>query len=632
MIKLPTPLIGAESSATTEELATEIMTRLTDAKAARMNAEDVWNQAYRLWRNSSVDKEILRGQAAVEVNTSAQWRHRVNTAKTFEVVETLVSYFKAATFPSDDWFEVKPMVPELGGIVDLIQMGVKNHLDKAKISLRFEQFVRHAMIFGFATWRLGWKIDIERTVERKFDATSLSYSDRSINKEVSCLEIEVPSPFDVWLDGHGTGTWCRLHMSRPDFLRYKDEEYFTVSEAAAKRYNPRIAEYSESADLENQGRQQCDDIIEFYGDVTLGDTVWKNVHAVFLGKELIRLADSEYWCGSPYISIVTLPDINNVYGLSSLHPNMGMLHVDNVITNFRLDNLLLHMQGMWEHVQDGIMNTEELVMEPGKIFKVANRGNLSRLDMGAPNFTVGYNEQTFLEAAIDRNMATGPLIGAGQPRRGDRVTAEEIIAVRDSGGNRLNCTHTAIETEGTLVLLGKVFKLIQQYQTEELIVQRYNEEAKDIEFVGVPPEAFTLPVEILPIGANFVIEQSRNLQALMQLLDISARSEQMAATIDYKEVLLAAMKQLRLPNPSRYIVKEAPAAPSLQEPQQADLSQSIGGPIAEQATQQMLATDGGAGMLNAMGVPTDGIPTEQLQGMMTDVTATESINSAIPNP
>lgn len=628
MIKLPTPLIGSESSATTEELANEIMSRFLDAKAARLQAEDVWNQSYRLWRNSSVDKEVLRGKAAHEVQSSNKWRHRVNTAKTFEVVETLVSYFKAATFPSDAWFEVRPMTPELGGVVDLIQLAVRNHLDKAKISLMFEQFARNCMLFGFATWRLGWKIDVERSYERLFNPADLTYSDKVVNKDVSCLSLTVPSPFDVWLDGHYEGTWCRLHLSRSEFLAYVEDEYFTATPASVTNYNPRIAETSDSPNLEKQETHHCEELIEFYGDISVGDSVWKNIHAVFLGKQLIRLAESEYWCGSPYVSMLTLPDINSVYGLSSLHPNLGMLHVDNVLTNFRLDNLLLHMQGMWEHVQDGLLNTEDLVMEPGKIFKVANKGNLSRLDMGPPNFTVGYNEQNVLEAAIDRNMATGPLIGAGQPRRGDRVTAEEIIAVRDSGGNRLNCTHTAIETDGTLPMLSKVFKLIQQFQTEEVIVQKYNDSQKDIEFIAVPPDVFSLPVEILPVGANFVIEQSRNIQSLMQLLDISSRNEQMSAMIDYKEILLATMKQLRLPNPTRYIVKEAPALSAEQEPPM-DLSASIGGDITQQASQQMLATDGGAEMLNAMGVPTDGIPVDQLQGIMQDATATESFNAGI---
>jgi hypothetical protein len=629
MIKLPTPLIGAEASGiTTDDVATEIMKRFQDAKAARLPAEDVWNQSYRLWRNSSLDKEVLRGEAANQINSSDKWRHRVNTAKTFEVTETLVSYFKAATFPSDEWFEVRPMVPELGGIVDLIQVGVKNHLDKARISLMFEQFARNSILFGVATWRLGWKLDVERCYQRTFDAESATYDDSVVNKDISSLEIDVPSPFDVWLDGRNQGTWCRLHLNRPDFLKYVEEDYFTASQSSVDNFNPRVAEWSEAPNLDKSQNQPCEEVIEFYGDISVKGVVWKNIHAVFLGKQLIRLADSEYWCGSPYVTAITLKDLNNVYGLSSLHPNLGMLHIDNVITNFRLDNLLLHMQGMWEHVQDGLLSTEDLVMEPGKIFKVANKGNLSRLDMGPPNFSVGYNEQTFLESAIDRNMATGPLIGAGQPRRGDRVTAEEIIAVRDSGGNRLNCTHTALETEGTLPMLGKVFKLIQQFQTDEVIVQRYNEEQKDIEFVAVPPEAFTMPVEVIPIGANFVIEQSRNMQALMQLMDISSRSEQMANLIDYKELLLAVMKQLRLPNPSRYLRKqEAPAPQEAEQP--VDLSASLGGGIAEQATQQMLATDGGAGMLNAMGVPTEGIPTDQLQGIMQDVTTTATANAAV---
>jgi hypothetical protein len=306
-----------------------------------------------------------------------------------------------------------------------------------------------------------------------------------------------------------------------------------------------------------------------------------------------------------------------------LHPNLGALHVTNVLTNLRLDNMLLHMHGMYEKVEDGILDDDDLKVSPGKIFKVAQKGNISRLDMGPPTFTVTYQEAATQESSIDRAMATGPLIGAGQPRGGDRVTAEEIIAVRDSGGNRLNLVHTLIEQKSTLPLITKAFSLVQQYQTEDVMVAMFDTDKEMLAYYPVPQEAFSLPIEMLPIGANFVIETSRNLDKLLQVMDISARSPELSAKLDQEAILLEVMKQLRVDNPQRFIKTEQPQ-PAAPPPEMGEMPlppTEMGGmeemgEVEQNAITQQLATDGGASLMEAAGMPTPEMQPEQLQQIM----------------
>lgn len=619
MKKLPVPLIANPEAAgiTYLQLADEIMSRWQDAKSARTKAQDKWSQAYALWRNDSIDRNQLRYDAQRETHTSKNWMHSVNTAKTFEVVETLVAYLKAATFPSDEWFEVRAEQPNLGDVLDVVQAAVSYRLTEAKFADALEEFCRHAILYGVATYKISWEADVERQVVRTFDTATATYRDSEKNKTVEKLVVSVPSPFDVWVDSSATGIWVRLHPSRAEFLALCDEGYYTVSPTTKKLYEPKSQTAYQTTDRSSESSRSpgSEEIVEYYGDVVVKGVVWKNVHMVFLGKELIRIADSEYWCGSPYVFLSLMRDLDSPYGLSSLHPNLGMLHVDNVLTNLRLDSLLIHMMGMWEMVEDGIVEKDDTTMYPGKIFRVANKGNMSRLNMGEANFTVGYTEQATLQSTIDRNMGTGPLIGAGQPRRGDRVTAEEIVAVRDSGGNRINLVHTAIESRGTLPLLEKAFQLLQQYQTEELVVSMFNDEAKDMEYLAVPPDVFALPLKLQPIGANFVIETSRNIQNLLQFMDIAARSPEMSGRINYDEVLLEVGKQLRLKHPKRYLREPEqlpPALPPEAVPEPDSFESPLGGEMMDNALQQQLSTDGGAAMLNALGVPTDQETLQQL--------------------
>lgn len=619
MLSMPTPLIQAKSqvAVTRQQLADTIMRRLLDAKGVRTHEEARWNESYRLWRNSAEDKAGMRNDAAYTAGTSTDWRHRVNTGKTFEVIETLVAYLKSATFPSDEWFEVVAKAPELGDVLNLVQKAVKYKLDEAQITSKVEVYLRYLLLFGTCTYRVTWESEIARKTSREFlpDGTS-RVKTTNVSEEELC--IEVMSPFDVWLDTNEEGTWARLSLSRSEFLMLVESNYFTVTEEGKKLYNPRKSTKAIGIEDSNAAESQSDEIIEFYGDVVVDNVVYEDVHAIFLGKELIRLTDSAYWCGSPYISMSLFPDIHSPYGISMLHPNLGSLHVVNVLTNLRLDNMLLHINGMFERVEDGMLDDNDLKVAPGKIFKVAQAGNIRRLDMGPPSFTVSYQEAATQESNIDRAMSTGPLIGTGQPRGGDRVTAEEVIAVRDAGGNRLNLVHTNIEQGSTLPLLSKAFSLLQQYQMTDIMVTVLNTDMEMLAYYPVPAEAFSLPLEMLPVGANFVIETSRNVDKLMQVMDIAARSPELAASLDQEAILREVMKQLRVDDPNRFIKKAAPpdmpadpAMPAVppEEPQPM-------GDVAEQAMMQQIATDGGAGVMDAAGLPPTGVDTEQLQQIM----------------
>jgi hypothetical protein len=620
MLRIPTPLIQDRSTVKTtkKQIADNIMARFQDAKNLRVFEEARWQESYSLWRNSNYDKDAMRSDAVQTAGTSSGWKHRVNTGKTFEVIETLVAYLKTATFPSDDWFEAIAKEPEMGDILDLVQKAVKYKLEEADIASHVELFMRYLLLFGTSTYRVTWESETERVTTRKVmpDGTT-GTSTRNVSSEELC--VEVMSPFDIWLTTDEEGIWCRLNLSQCDFLSLVDQGYYTVSTEAKLKYAPRKTTKVEQIP-NGEETSPADQIIEFYGNVVIDGVVYKDIHAVFLGKELIRLGDSAYWCGSPYVPFTLFPDLGSPYGISMLHPNLGALHVTNVLTNLRLDNMLLHMHGMWEKVEDGVLDDEALEVKPGKVFKVAQKGNMSRLDMGPPTFTVTYQEAATQEAGIDRAMATGPLIGAGQPRGGDRVTAEEIVAVRDSGGNRLNLVHTRIEQLSTLPLLAKAFKLVQQYQTDDVLISVFDEEQQQLAYYPVPNEAFNLPLEMRPIGANFVIETSRNISNLLQVMDISARSPELAARLDQEAILLEVMKQLRVDKPQRFI-KPLPAPIQTADPSLPAMPEEPGmGEIAQNAMTQQIATDGGASVMDAAGIPTEGVPTDQLQQIMLEAT------------
>jgi hypothetical protein len=105
-------------------------------------------------------------------------------------------------------------------------------------------------------------------------------------------------------------------------------------------------------------------------------------------------------------------------------------------------------------------------------------------------------------------------------------------------------------------------------------------------------------------------------------MDIAGRSPELSARVDHEQMLLEVMKQLRVDDPLRFIKKaeeqpalasEMPPAPAMPE----GMPPAGGMSIEDQAAMQTIATDGGEQLLNAAEIPTDGVPTDQLQQIMT---------------
>jgi len=303
---------------------------------------------------------------------------------------------------------------------------------------------------------------------------------------------------------------------------------------------------------------------------------------------------------------------DSVYGMSILDPAHGSLHILNVLANSRLDNLAVFIDRMWTMIPDGILNEDDVYTEPGKVFKVASHDTLKPLDMGSNNAVVTYQEGQYQELAINEVTSTGPLIGGGQPRSGERVTAEEIISVKESGGNRLFSAHTHIEESATKPLLSKVFLTLQQYVINPEIVKVFMPEIDMNAYFNLDPVYLSYPFQLVPNGANYVIEKQRQLADLMQLLDISGRVPPMAEMINYKKILAELLKQMRFRNPQSYLMPEA-ATPGIPEEEAVDLEESLGGEQMQLGIEQQIQEDGGAGLLGGVGIDASAVPTDVLQ-------------------
>lgn len=102
----------------------------------------------------------------------------------------------------------------------------------------------------------------------------------------------------------------------------------------------------------------------------------------------------------------------------------------------------------------------------------------------------------------------------------------------------------------------------------------------------------------------------------MNLMDVASRAPQMAEQLDYTVLLTEILSQMRFKNPSRFIKTATPEAPVTPEtPPPPD----IGGELMQQGLNSQIQADGGAGLLQGVGVDTQDIPVDQLTALTSDL-------------
>jgi hypothetical protein len=252
--------------------------------------------------------------------------------------------------------------------------------------------------------------------------------------------------------------------------------------------------------------------------------------------------------------------------MGAIQPNLGLLHELNIVTNARLDNLELSIDTMWTLRADGLLQPDQVYTEPGRVFPVDDHDDLRPLAPPNQNYVVTYQEAAVLEQFINQNFGTGALIGGSQPRGGERVTAEEIQAVREAGGNRLSNVHKHIEETALIPLLQKVMRLMQQFVTEDEVVRVIGDNGEVGEYYQVGVEEINHDYTLKPVGSDFLTDLKRRVKSILDFLQAVVQIPQMAPLVNYELILKDLVTLFGFDNPERYLMKpQQQQAPATEE-------------------------------------------------------------------
>jgi len=606
-------------------------------KDARSTKEEIWLQCWAKYLGTPQAMEYIRSQAANVVgNVSTDWRHKVNNGKAYENVETVVSYIQSAFFPNMDWFDLTPQGPTDPTQVKVLKKYLMTKLNQFAFKSHAETFIRQACITGNSVMALPWRAETVKwkkkvQVEDKNPTEVLEENAKPKWKTITVdkivkqgTEFETLNMFDCFVEPtaaqpNEAGFIRRIPKTKADIIALIKSGFYkqgNIKDVAGYGHNPdvvsdseRKARVSDFQGVQYDPKFRCD-VLEYWGDIYLDDNVYRNKVVTVLGDKVLRYEDNTYWAGKPFVVASCIPVPFSPYGLGIIEPSLGLLHELNLITNQRLDNLELSTDSMWTLLADGVLKEEDVYTKPGKVFLVQQHGDLQPIQ-GNNNFQVSYQEASLLEQRIDKTIGTGPFIGVGPGRGGDRVTAQEITAQRDAGGNRLSGVQQQLENNWLLPTLTKFYRNCQQFIEDDEIIEVATDTAGTYAYVTVGLEELQNDYKIQPTGAQHIADRDNERQQRIDFVTMAVGVPQFAELLDYKAILEDIAPRFGFDDLDRFLKdkEEAAAAPPgmppgdpMTQPPVDPMAQDmaamaeIGGQPLANAVGQELQVDGGMGL------------------------------------
>jgi len=605
-------------------------------KDARDEVEEEWLEAWALYFGTPQSENQRRNDTIKTVgDVSVDWRHRISTGKCYENVETVLAYLLQATFPTRDWFNVEPLEPGDNNLLvaRIIKRLTASKLEQGKFRNAWSIFLRQALITGNSCLALPWREDSKTyrvnkkhlipysqgVIEDELYAKGESVTSFSSAPSFECLDV-----FNVWLDPYAE-TPRRANLIRK-FTLTKAELHSMVdageiecdhSDIASASYWESDEEYLRQDLREYVGitreeghRKGLVTMYEFWGDIILDDRVLPNHRLLMMNDKLVLEEPCEYECGRPFVWLSLIETPRQPYGLGIVQPNLGMLHQLSILTNQRLDNLELASNVMWQVVDDGLNSPEEITSEPGKVYRVSQPGNLQPIPPPPQAYTATYQEYALLEQLIDKSFGTGAYVGSGQGRGGERVTAAEIAAVREAGGNRLSAIHKSIEDTALSDTLEKVFQLIRQFTLKKEIVRVANEDS-NFAYYEIDPEDLNTKVHLTALGSEHVMERQRYIQDRVTFLTTVSQVPQMAQLLNYERILKDLLMHWGFSEPEAYLNPPKEEVEMNPQQQLLDSAKETGGQSLQSLVSNHLQADGGMSLMGELGLTQPGlVPTD----------------------
>jgi hypothetical protein len=534
----------------------------------RQPIEEEWKACWAEYFSNSRGADTIRAEAAQIIgDVQTDWRHKIPTGKAFELVEDANSYLQGAFFPNKQWFDILPkqIIPDDDwvDVLKVIQKFIQVKLDEAYFSEYWDMNVRQCLITGTSVLALPWRYETtksKKNVKITNSKGTESFVPKVVEKVIkNGLDICVLDMFDFFIDPLASdpkNANCirRYTKTKGELVRLVENGTFNQEKVSTILNLERMSEdsstYNKSEKVYFAGassgqKEYCStdkvDVLEYWGNIVVAGRELIDVCATISGDTLLDLRPNPFWGGKPYVVTTFVRVHEHPYGLGLLAPVCGQLHQMFTTMNHRLDISELVVNPMWKMLNDGTTDLSSLFSAPAKIIPVESMENLQPITFNAQNLGITVEEENMLEQRIERVTGISAYVGQGGGRDAERVTAAEVNAKRNAGGNRLGRYHKHIEDTALRELLEKCYSFMQQFVVDDEIVRVTGASAGSTtgsyDFIKVGQEELQHEVDIIPVGSDWVVDKEREITERLDFIGLVSQNPIMSQMVNWEEVM-----------------------------------------------------------------------------------------------
>lgn len=550
-------------------VAHSINAYVNDWSANRRDLELEWIECWAEYLSNHRAAEELRHSAlAVTGETMAStksWRHKITTGKAFELVETVNSYLQGAFFPNRQWFDLHPKEVMADEQWEDTLFVLTNYLlqkfDEARFKSYWETFCRQILITGNSVLALPWRYEAINTWKNQpvKKGKQTKFVPTEVQKVIqNGFDFQVVDMFDFYFDPAEPDTRksnCirRIIKRKGDIIRLIEQGVYPLIDkqdiinvpayspsSMSSTHKERLT-YMSGLETMYQINQEQVALYEFWGNLQVGDYEFVDVCATICGDKLASIMPNPFWGGRPFISGSLVDVHNSPYGLGLLQPVLGQLHGMFEIQNHRLDVDELTINPTLLVTNDGSLDPNSFFVEPGKVIFVEDPETTVKPVEIQNTTQVSVQDEGLLEQRIDKTTGVGSYVGVNGGRNAERVTAEEVIAQRDAGGNRLGNYYAHIEENSLKDFLTKAYSYLQQFViTDEVVRIKRNVQdsfKQQYDYFKVGQEELQNEVDIVPVGSDFLVNKEYELKQRLDFYTFTTSNPELAKYINWKEAI-----------------------------------------------------------------------------------------------
>ena len=574
--------------------------RLSDWKASRQSLVEVWADAWAEfcatpaayeWQRKSGLFIKPRKEEQGQGDAENDWKHRVHTGKVFELVETMYSYLKRATFSTSAWFKVTARNKEDKQQARIIQKTMLCMLKDSKFRFYFGQWLRQLLVTGTSTYRVTWC-----NKKKCFKHIVIGNHRVYLNPASNILES------DVFVATTVTRAWLTANMTKYNKLTKPILNKLMADGSTEKSDEDNQAKFMEVAVVQSPFDELT--LYEYWGTVfSEYDYIGDECYCVMVNDKLIHFDKSKEKEVVP-CSFIQL--INQSYGISPTTSSLGLIYADRSFLNSRLDNLAVLINSVVGYVEDAVIDPDFKYF-PGAKIAVREKDAVFPISNGASQFPLSYQEEGSLDSRINRNVGTIPTIGAGAVRKAERVTAEEINASRQVGGTRINEYYQDMEDTWINAMLSMQYKMLAKYATTKFTDVYRNSDMEGSEeyetLEVIPSQLCCINVRFAINGSEAVLTEENELSKIKEFAVFMSGNEILAQKVNWDEVAQRIADMSGFEDPESLLAVATPSQPEEAvpvAPEQPEVVPGLQIPTASQqnAIQANVAADGGSSLIN----------------------------------